>query len=223
VPTPSTYHHRIAQEKRAAILRAALGSFLAGGYERTSLASIAVAAGVSRATLFKQFPTKAELFDAIVADYWHDDAEAVAPPRVGGLRAGLVVLGSRYVDLLTRDGMVDLYRVVIAETPRFPELGRANFERGKLPFWRSVRDHLLTETRAGSARVDDADLAATQFLGMIADYAFWPRLLVPQWNPSAAQLDHAVDQAAVVMAARYATPDGAVPPTGSPGSSTETT
>lgn len=204
MPEPSTYHRRVAQEKRTAIVDAALRAFLLRGYERTSLASIAVEAGVSRATLFKQFPTKAELFDAIVADFWAGGQDAQGPVATGDLHAGLVTLGSRYVGLLTREGMVDLYRVVIAETPRFPELGRANFDHGKLPFWRSVRDHLVAEAQTGAAQVDDADLAATQFLGMIADYAFWPRLLLPQWSPTPGQLTHAVEQAAATMTARYA-------------------
>lgn len=204
MPAPSTYHQRIAQEKRAAIVGAALHGFLQDGYARTSLASVAVAAGVSRATLFKQFPTKAELFDAIVADFWRSDDDDAEPPAGGDLHKGLVLLGRRYVDLLTREGMVDLYRVVIAETPRLPELGRAHFERGKLPFWRSVRDHLLAQARAGQARVDDADMAATQFLGMIADYVFWPRLLLPHWSPSPEQTSRALEQAAQTMTARYA-------------------
>lgn len=204
MPAPSTYHQQIAQEKRAAIVEAALRGFLQDGYARTSLASVAAAAGVSKATLFKQFPTKAELFDAIVADFWRSDAAAAEPPALGDLHEGLVVLGRRYVDLLTREGMVDLYRVVIAETPRLPELGKAHFERGKLPFWSSVRDYLLAQVQAGRVVVEDADTAATQFLGMIADYAFWPRLLLPRWSPTPEQTTRAVEQAATTMTARYA-------------------
>ena len=64
----TTYHQRIAQEKRELILTAATALFLELGYDRTSLARIAERAGVSRATLFKQFPSKAALFDAIVTD-----------------------------------------------------------------------------------------------------------------------------------------------------------
>src|SRR3954453_15403213 len=62
----TTYHQRVAQEKRALIVAAATALFLELGYDRTSLAGIAGCSGVSRATLFKQFPSKAALFDAIV-------------------------------------------------------------------------------------------------------------------------------------------------------------
>ena len=69
------YHQHVAQEKRALIVAAATELFLELGYDRTSLARSAARAGVSRATLFKQFPTKAALFDAIVTESWSTAAD----------------------------------------------------------------------------------------------------------------------------------------------------
>lgn len=66
----STYHQRVVKEKRALIVAAATALFLESGYDRTSLAWIAERSGVSRATLFKQSPSKAALFDAIVTESW---------------------------------------------------------------------------------------------------------------------------------------------------------
>src|SRR5690606_33376975 len=111
----STYHRRIAVAKRKAILDAATDLFLEFGYDRTSLAQVAARAGVSKATLFKQFPTKAELFEAMVlaaggaAGEVADDGavEASGDPEgvtgnetadlpTGDFCSGLVVLGSAY-------------------------------------------------------------------------------------------------------------------------------
>jgi TetR/AcrR family transcriptional regulator of autoinduction and epiphytic fitness len=193
----STYHQRVAEEKRAAILAAATGLFLASGYDGTSLAKIADAAGVSKATLFKQFPTKAALFDAIVTESWQvEDTDAPEPPATD-LRAGLTVIGHRYVELLTRPGMTALFRIVIAELPRFPELGEAQFSRGKMPYFESVSRYLA------AARIDDPDLAATQFLGMISNFVFWPTLLLTHWAPERAAVDRAVEEAVRTMIARY--------------------
>ncbi|MEV5447316.1 helix-turn-helix domain-containing protein, partial [Streptomyces sp. NPDC052644] len=102
---PSAYHRRVAEEKRAAILKAATGLFLASGYDGTSLARIAEVAGVSKATLFKQFPTKAALFDAIVTESWQVEDAHAPEPSAGNLQAGLTTIGHRYVELLTRPGM----------------------------------------------------------------------------------------------------------------------
>ncbi|RSM74149.1 TetR family transcriptional regulator [Actinoplanes sp. ATCC 53533] len=201
---PSAYHRRVAEQKRAAIREAATSLFLAAGYDGTSLARIAEAAGVSKATLFKQFPTKAALFDAIVTESWQIDDEGGPEPPTSDLRAGLTAIGGRYVELLTRPGMTALFRIVIAELPRFPELGEAQFSRGKMPYFASVTRYLTAADAAGAAKVPDPELAATQFLGMISNFVFWPGLLLPRWSPSAESTDHAVEEAVHTMIARYA-------------------
>ncbi|GHG03837.1 MULTISPECIES: TetR/AcrR family transcriptional regulator [Amycolatopsis] len=198
-----TYHQRVAQEKRALIVAAATALFLELGYDRTSLARIAERSGVSRATLFKQFPTKAALFDAIVTEAW-STAEEEEPPQAGNFVDGLGILGRRYADLLGRPRMTDLFRIVIAELPRFPELAHAQFSQGKMPYFESVRGYLLAEHEAGTVRIADVDLAATQFLGMISNYVFWPALLVPGWEVSAERVAQVVDEAVRTIAARYA-------------------
>jgi TetR/AcrR family transcriptional regulator, regulator of autoinduction and epiphytic fitness len=198
-----TYHQRVAQQKRALIVTAATALFLELGYDRTSLARIAERSGVSRATLFKQFPTKAALFDAIVTESWATAGEE-APPPTGNVVDGLTVIGRRYAELLGRAQMADLFRIVIAELPRFPELAHAQFAHGKMPYFESLRGYLLAEHEAGTLRVEDVDLAATQFLGMIANYVFWPTLLVPGWEVSADRVAQVVDEAVRTFAARYA-------------------
>ncbi|PZF83789.1 TetR/AcrR family transcriptional regulator [Jiangella anatolica] len=197
-----TYHQRVAQEKRALILTAATALFLELGYDRTSLARIAERSGVSRATLFKQFPSKAALFDAMVTESWStaDDGD---PPPAGDIVDGLSTIGRRYAELLSRAQMTDLFRIVIAELPRFPELANAQFSQGKMPYFESVRSYLLAEHEAGTVRVEDVDLAATQFLGMISNYVFWPTLLVPGWKVSAERAAQVVDEAVRTIAARY--------------------
>ena len=200
----SAYHQRVAEEKRALIVTAATALFLELGYDRTSLARIADRSGVSRATLFKQFPSKAALFDAIVTESWSTGDEE-DPPPAGDVVDGLSIIGRRYAALLGRAQMTDLFRIVIAELPRFPELAHAQFSHGKMPYFESVRSYLLAEHEAGTVRVEDVDLAATQFLGMISNYVFWPTLLVPGWEVSTQRVGQVVDEAVRTTAARYAT------------------
>ncbi|MFF0269739.1 TetR/AcrR family transcriptional regulator C-terminal domain-containing protein [Kribbella sp. NPDC004536] len=65
--------------------------------------------------------------------------------------------------------------------------------------------YLLAEHEAGTVRVEDVDLAATQFLGMISNYVFWPTLLVPGWKVSTERVTQVVDEAVRTTTARYAT------------------
>ena len=204
-PAPSAYHQRVAEEKRALIVQAATELFLELGYDRASLARVAAGAGVSKATLFKQFPTKAALFDAIVVDSWARNDVADVPPT-GDLAAGLTVLGRHYATLLSRPEMTDLFRIVIAEMPRFPELARAHFAQGKLPYFESVRLYLVAEHEAGVADVADPELAATHFLGMISNYLLWPRLVLPDWTVTPDRTTAVVDEAVRTMVARYGRP-----------------
>ncbi|MFI6044917.1 TetR/AcrR family transcriptional regulator [Nocardia sp. NPDC051321] len=200
----TAYHEQLATEKRAAIMDAATALFGEFGYDGTSLSKIAAGAGVSKATLFKQFPTKAELFEAMVIEFWRPADWTDEVTADGHIRRNLITLGRRYVTVLSRPGMAELFRIVIAEAPRFPELAKANFELGKQPFWRSVHDYLRAESGAGALRVDHPDIAATQFLGMIADNVFWPRLLLIDWRPSRDAVNRVVSEAAETMVARYA-------------------
>ena len=203
-----TYHQRVAGEKRSAIVTAATDLFAADGYDGTSLARIADRAGVSTATLFKQFPTKADLFTAIVAEFWGAPAASPAPldPREPG--TGLVRLGRQYADLLNRPGMAGLHRMVIAEAPRFPELARIQFDLGKEPFFEPVRAYVAADADAGALRPLVATSATTQLLGMISNVVFWPRLLLVEWDVDDAQTDAAVRGAVDVLLAAYAATPG---------------
>ncbi|CAM5481847.1 hypothetical protein SALBM135S_02278 [Streptomyces alboniger] len=74
---------------------------------------------------------------------------------------------------------------------------------GKLPYFISVQHYLEAEHAAGTAVVPDAESATNQFLGMIANYVLWPRMLLADWSPAPADVGHAVDEAVTTMLARY--------------------
>ncbi|WP_285106131.1 TetR/AcrR family transcriptional regulator [Promicromonospora sp. MEB111] len=199
------YHQQLAEQKRTAIVDAATRLFMAHGYAGASLARVAQDAEVSKATLFKQFPTKASLFEAVVTQQWAAADDGGTTPGPGDLARGLRVHGRRYAALMSRPEMVGLYRMVIAEMPRFPQVADTQFETGKMPFFREVQHYLQAEHDAGTARVDDPVLAATNFLGMIGNFVFWPRLMVVGWDPTPAAVEHAVEEAVATTVARYGT------------------
>jgi AcrR family transcriptional regulator len=53
-------------ERRARILEAAVAVFRRYGYNRTKMSDIAQSAGISRPTLYAEFPDKAAVFDAVI-------------------------------------------------------------------------------------------------------------------------------------------------------------
>ena len=117
-----------------------------------------------------------------------------------------MTLGLAYSALLSRPRMAGLIRTVIAESPRFPELRERTFDFGALPVLAALRRYFQAENAAGTAAVDDPDVAAAQFLGMIATVVFWPRLVHGGWSLSEEETLGAVDEAARTITARYAAP-----------------
>ncbi len=218
--TKSSHSHHVNQEaaagserrtlrrgeaKRTAALDAAVQLFLEQGFGRTSLQQIAKAADVSTATLFKHFPTKASLFGALMGRLWEAEGDAEPPPMppAGDPEAGLKAIGRDYARLLRQPHTEALFRVIIAEAPRFPELGRELYERGKKPYLARLEAYLGAEAAVGSLAAPDVALAARQFLGMINDVIFWPRLLIADLRVTSTDAERVVDAAVDTMLARY--------------------
>jgi AcrR family transcriptional regulator len=92
-----------ADERREEILVAAERVFAARGLHGTPTMEIAKAAGISQAYLFRLFPTKAELFMALVercnARVWRTFADAAAAARAAG-EPVMPAMGQAYIGLL---------------------------------------------------------------------------------------------------------------------------
>lgn len=189
-------------KKRADALKAAMRMFLEQGYEGTTLLQVAQVAGVSSATVFKHFPTKRALFGAVMADFWANDQPPPAP-AVGDPRRALCQIGVDYADLLLSPDTVPLFRVIIAEAPRFPELGQELYERGKKPYLDRLEAYLSAEVAAGNLEMTDVAVAARQFLGMINDVVFWPRELVVDLVVTPTEARRVVTEAVETILARY--------------------
>ncbi|WP_312857029.1 TetR/AcrR family transcriptional regulator [Novosphingobium chloroacetimidivorans] len=110
--------------RRASIVEIATRSFLERGYAATSMSAIADELGGSKATLWSHFASKEELFTAVVddlvarlsieieEDLIHDSFS------IEGLRRYVL----RYLKKLMSDQAIALFRLMIAEGGRFPEI-----------------------------------------------------------------------------------------------------
>jgi AcrR family transcriptional regulator len=101
--SPSTRTLSTADERREEILEAAQGVFAVRGLHGTPTMEIAKAAGISQAYLFRLFPTKAELYIALVqrcnARVQRTFADAAAAARASGADV-LPAMGRAYIGLL---------------------------------------------------------------------------------------------------------------------------
>ncbi len=165
--------------KRRQVVDAAEILFLAQGYGAVSMDQVARKAGVSKATLYAYFPSKDALFAHIVACKGMDSplADDLFPAEVSDLRAALEAIGARMLDFMLRDRTLAIYRIALAESGRFPELGRAFYENG--PYRFTIRfSTWLEQLRAkGLVEVDDIMLATHQFMALMRCGVFFRRSL----------------------------------------------
>lgn len=113
-------------ERRQAILTAARESFLERGYADTSMSGLLGTAARSKATLWKHFRSKEELFaaviDDIIAEFSTDVSAALQPAQ--GLGHNLTVFCTQFISAMRTPIGLATCRLVIMETVRFPEIGR---------------------------------------------------------------------------------------------------
>ncbi len=196
-----------ARTKRDAILAAATRVFLGHGYDGTSMERVAEEAGAARRTLYNQFPDgKESLFRAMIERVWNaypvleitGDAAAQADPEVGLQRIGAAVTAFWAPPLA-----VAFLRMVIAEGTRFPDLARDYFAYGKTPAMGALRDYIEEQARAGRLNVQDGELAARQFLGMINESTLWLRVIGLAEEVPPEQRRRVVDEAVALFLKYY--------------------
>jgi TetR/AcrR family transcriptional repressor of mexJK operon len=148
------------------VLDGARAVFLAEGFEGASVDAIARVAGVSKATLYSYFPDKRLLFMEVVraeclrqADAAGVEIDLSAPPEVV-LRAG----ARRIVAFYCSDFGRNVHRICVAESARFPELGRRFYASGAELARARIGDYLAAACARGELAIDDIPLAADQFV-----------------------------------------------------------
>src|SRR5437868_1445178 len=124
-----------SSRKRAAILEAATSVLLRNGYLGTSMDEIAALAGVSKQTVYKHFADKQRLFSEVVTSTVSEASDPVHEEVLqlresGDLEADLRDLARRQLTLVLQPKLMQLRRLVIAESARFPELGRTFYDQG---------------------------------------------------------------------------------------------
>ena len=123
-----------AEERREEILEAAERVFAARGLHGTPTMEIAKAAGISQAYLFRLFPTKAELFTALVERCNDRIERTFTDAAAAARRAGepvLQAMGRAYIGLLGDRHLLlnQLHAHAASDDPAIREQMRRGFAR----------------------------------------------------------------------------------------------
>ncbi len=166
--------------KQQTILRLARQRFVHDGYTATKMEPIARESGVSTATLYALFGGKDGLFAAVIDDAAEDFAREMAGVRAIHGEAGLTLISfaEAYAGFMSDPFVRAVFRLVMAERPRFQAVAIRFFEKGRVEFGATLIEILVRLAASGALRpLDRPSWAAGHLMGMIEHPIFFVPLV----------------------------------------------
>jgi AcrR family transcriptional regulator len=156
------------ETRRAQILDGATAVFLEYGYARATIELVVARIGASKATIYSFFGGKEGLFSALIeerTEHLLAGFKAIDIDTVD-VRKGLAHFARQYMDVAMNPDVIGLYRLILAEGPRFPDLVKS-FYRGSNRVTSRVANELRLWAERGRINADDPDRVAVQFLDSV--------------------------------------------------------
>lgn len=188
------------------VLAGARDIFMSDGFEGASVDDIARAAGVSKATLYSYFPDKRLLFMEVAKVECVRQAETAVEALDMSKPIGELLTEAAWqmVNFFTSDFGQRVFRLCVAESDRFPELGREFYESGPGLVHTKLVALMSCGIERGELSIEDVPLAADQFHELCKADLF-PRLVFSlDISFDDTQKKRIVDGAVQTFLARYA-------------------
>jgi AcrR family transcriptional regulator len=179
--------------KEEAILQGALQEFLEHGYAGTSMDKVASSAGVSKATVYSHFQDKEHLFVALIDQFTEcrmsvflelsQDSVSEKPFRDDfsrkdlqtDLRAGLKQIALGMLHKVQEDELIlPFVRLLLAESGRFPELGKTFVHHLEMRGLKAISDYLISHP---GLHLKDPEAVARIFVGSLVHYMIVQEML----------------------------------------------
>ncbi|WFU27276.1 TetR/AcrR family transcriptional regulator [Bradyrhizobium sp. CB1717] len=207
VVAASEHLHVIQEEdssKRRQILDGARKVFMDLGFDGASMGEIARSAQVSKGTLYVYFADKCALFEAILEQEALQHGQVVFNfDPVRDAETTLKEFGRAYIHLLCRPGGGSAIRTVMAIAERMPDVGRRYYARVLDKTINRLSDCLKIHVASGDLRIEDCDLAASQFMELCKASLFLPFVFQAAPAPSEERMTEVVDSATRMFLAAY--------------------
>ncbi|MEM6408412.1 MAG: TetR/AcrR family transcriptional regulator [Pseudomonadota bacterium] len=179
--------------------------FLAEGFEGASVDHIAREAGVSKATLYSYFPDKRILFFEVAKEECARQADrALQVDRTDlPVREMLSHMAHSMMEFMTSDFAQRIFRICVAESDRFPELGQEFYMSGPQLMEDRLSAYFSQAVERGELKIDDVRLAAQQFEALMKADVFVKKVFNILDEPEPRQVDRVIDGAIETFLARY--------------------
>lgn len=161
---------QLSPEKTAAILDGAMRVFLEQGYAGTTMDRIAAESGVSKPTVYSHFHDKEGLFNALIEQLVRKKQWAKFPQDLLQLsqespEVVLRRLANNFLDsCIGNPEQITFIRLIIGESGRFPELGRAFVQHMDKPMLDALTHYLAS---CPDLNLPDPAVLARTFMGTL--------------------------------------------------------
>jgi AcrR family transcriptional regulator len=195
------------RSKECRVLEAATRVFLTHGFSAATTDMIQREAHVSKATVYACYPNKEAMFAAVIENECTAMTASIKAidTSPGNIAKTLTHIGLSYLQIVLSPAGLRLYRVAIAEAPRFPALGRQFYLSGPKTVITMVVEILKNaqEAKEIDIRTIGVEAAATLFISMIRGEGQMEVLTHPHSLPSVIQMEQWVERAVTTFIAAY--------------------
>ncbi len=179
VETKEPRWRRRAADRPREIADAALLAFATRGYSATRLTDIARHAGVSKAALYNYYPTKSELFRAVLLDRVQLEVEEVTTEFDGPVAEMMARVLQKLARAISKPEPRKLARMVMTESGNFPEIAAAWREAVVGPAIEALDKSIRRAQARGEVRDGDARLMAFCVIGPMITAMIWREVIEP--------------------------------------------
>ena len=182
IDLPELENYRPGQNrKRSGILKMALSAFKENGYTATSMDQIASKCGFTKAVLYQYFESKEELFSAIFQEpgFLKDLDNLTIEYTNENLEEVLKKVGYAFMEMFEDEDRLNLTRIVIAESLRFPQLGKIMYSYGINNVAEKFSKYLIILSEKGIIQCTNPKLTARSYFGLLYSFIISGKIMNP--------------------------------------------
>ncbi len=170
--------------------------FFKHGFDETSLEMIINEAGGSRRSIYNEFGNKQGLLLAVVNGQVSKQAETLTDiNRSLSAKYALNDVCYKFVLGMLSPSIMSLFRLVVQQVVKFPELGEVINQKGRLTGVLPLTDYLSWLVEQKVLEIDDCHFAAQMLLEMAKGPLHTRALLIPNMAVSEEEIQLQVDKA----------------------------
>lgn len=194
------------EKKHAAILNAATAVFMKNGFANSSMDAIAEAAPVSKATLYKHFVDKKDLFQAAVRFRCESlvDKINISVQTGGTVEEALRQIAQAFIDMVYSYDALNVLRILCSESAQFPDLAKMYFEDGPKLALSTLSSYLHQLHEQNLMNIPDSNSAANLFISMMKGELFTQCLLGIKTSLSNEESQSLIQESVCVFIKGYA-------------------